>query len=55
MRGLTLRALITGLLLALGVGAAVPFLGLYIQGSNAGAYFTSQIANLLLFLIIYSR
>ena len=52
MRSLTPRALLTGFLLALGVGAAVPFLGLYIQSSNAGAYFTSQIANLLLFIII---
>ena len=43
-RGLTLRSLGIGLLLAFGVGAVVPFLGLYVQGSNSGAYFTSQIA-----------
>ena len=49
---MTRRAFITGLLLALGVGAAVPFLGLYVQGSNAGYYFTSQIAHLLLFLLL---
>ena len=30
----------------------VPFLSLYVQGSNAGAYFTSQIAHLLLFLLL---
>ena len=41
---MTLRSLVIGLLLAFGVGAVVPFLGLYVQGSNAGAYFTSQIA-----------
>ena len=51
-RGLTLRSLGIGLLLAFGVGAVVPFLGLYVQGSNSGAYFTSQIAHLLLFLLI---
>ena len=51
-RGLTLRSLGIGLLLAFGVGAAVPFLSLYVQGSNAGAYFTSQIAHLLLFLLL---
>ena len=44
-RGLTLRSLGIGLLLAFGVGAVVPFLGLYVQGSNSGAYFTSQIAH----------
>ena len=49
---MTRRAFITGLLLALGVGAAVPFLGLYVQGSNAGYYFTSQIAHLLLFILL---
>ena len=51
-RGLTLRSLGIGLLLAFGVGAVVPFLGLYVQGSNSGAYYTSQIAHLLLFLLI---
>ncbi|MCY4605481.1 MAG: hypothetical protein OXE49_14730, partial [Gemmatimonadetes bacterium] len=51
-QGLTLRSLVIGLLLAFGVGAVVPFLGLYVQGSNSGAYFTSQIAHLLLFLLI---
>ena len=49
--GLTYRALFTGLALAFCVGGSVPFLGLYVQGSNAGAYFTSQIAFLLLFAI----
>ena len=50
--GLSLRSLLVGWLLAFAVGAASPYLGLYIQGSNASAYFTSQIAHILLFFLI---
>ena len=52
MRGITLKSLITGLILATVTGALVPFIGLYMQGSNSGAYFTSQIAHVFLLLLI---
>ena len=44
MHGITAKSLITGLILATVTGALVPFIGLYMQGSTSGAYFTSQIA-----------
>ncbi len=50
--GLTLRALVLGLILSLLVGAVGPYLSLYIQGANASSYFTSQIALCLLFILI---
>jgi hypothetical protein len=50
--GLTLRALVIGLLLAFGIGVAGPFLSLYVQGANATAYFTSQMAHFLLFVLV---
>ena len=52
MRGVTAKALLTGLILSWWAGALVPFFGLYMQGSNSGAYFTSQIAHVFLFLLI---
>ena len=50
--GLTLRALVLGLILSLLVGAVGPYLSLYIQGANASSYFTSQIALCVLFVLI---
>ena len=50
--GLTLRALVLGLILSLLVGAVGPYLSLYIQGANASSYFTSQIALCVLFILI---
>ena len=50
--GLTARSLILGFVLSVFVGALVPYLGLYVQGANPGAYFTSQIAHFLLFILI---
>ncbi len=52
MHGITAKSLITGLILATVTGALVPFIGLYMQGSNSGAYFTSQIAHVFLLLLI---
>ena len=51
-QGVTTRALIAGLSLATVIGALIPYLGLYVQGSNAGGYFTSQLAHGILFLLI---
>ena len=50
--GLTLRATLVGLLLAAFVGAIGPYLSLYIVGSNASSYFTSQIASFGLFILV---
>ena len=52
MPGVTPKALLTGLILATVTGALVPFIGLYMQGSNSGTYFISQIAHVFLFLLI---
>ena len=52
MRAVTPKALLTGLLLAFATGAAGPHIGLYIQGSNSGAYYTSPVAHVLLFAVI---
>ena len=52
MRGVTAKALVTGLVLATITGSLVPFIGLYMQGSNSGSYFISQIAHVFLFLLI---
>ena len=49
---MTLRSLLLGLSLALLVGALGPFLSLYVQGPNSSAYFTSQIAHFILFLLV---
>ena len=49
---MTLRSVISGLILSATVGALGPYIGLYIQGSNATAYFTSQIAHVFLILLI---
>lgn len=49
---MTLRALLIGLLLAATVGAAGPFLALYVQGSNSNNYFTSPIAHFLFFILV---
>ena len=50
--GVTGRSLITGLSLAAIIGALVPYLGMYVQGSQSAAYFTSQLAHGLLFLVL---
>ena len=52
MSAVTPRALATGLLLAFVTGCLMPHIGLYIQGSNSGAYYTSHIAHALLFLFV---
>ena len=52
VNGLRIRAFVVGLLLAFAVGTVCPFLSLYLQGANADAYFTSQIAHIVLFLLI---
>lgn len=49
---MTVRALVIGLPLALIVGALGPVLSLYVQGPNSSAYFTSQIAHFILFLLV---
>ena len=51
-RGVTPRALIAGLLLAAGVGASVPYLGFQVRGSIASAFFYSQIAHAVLFILV---
>ena len=50
--GVTVRSLILGLILAACAGALGPYLELYVQGSNASAYFTSLLAHILIFLLI---
>ena len=50
--GVSVRALTMGFALATVIGALIPYLGLYVQGSNAGGYFTSQLAHVFLFLLI---
>ena len=49
---MTLRATVIGLALAAFVGAVGPYLSLYIVGSNASSYFTSQIASFGLFILV---
>ena len=49
---MTPKAIATGLVLAFATGAAGPHIGLYIQGSNSGAYYTSPVAHVLLFVMI---
>ena len=50
--GLTPRSLALGLILAFAVGAVGPYLSLYVKGSNSVAYFYSQIAHVVLFILI---
>jgi hypothetical protein len=52
VQAVTPRALVSGLLLAFVTGAAGPHIGLYLQGSNSGAYYTSPVAHVLLFVMI---
>ena len=52
VNGITLRALLLGLVFSFGIGAVVPFIALHMLGSNASAYFTSQLALFILFLLI---
>ena len=49
---LSARALVVGLALAFTVGALGPYLELYVQGSQATRYFTSQVTHALFFVLV---
>ena len=51
-RGLTVRALATGMAMSLGIGLVGYYLEVYIQGANPTLYFTSQIAHVILFILM---
>ena len=50
--GLTLRSLLSGLVLALAVGALGPFLYLYIDGADSSNFFLPPLATFLLFILV---
>ncbi len=51
-RGLTARALLLGMVLSAAIGVVGYYLEVLVQGGNPTLYFTSQIAHVILFLLI---